>query len=687
EALTSEHEYVQAWAIQLLCEEKRPPEAAIARFAELARESPSSVVRLYLAGALQRLPEGQRWRIAEPLARRAEDAQDHNLPLMLWYGIEPLVAGTPRLALEVSRATPIAALSRFIVRRAVAEAGGREILARTLATERDPARRALVLEEMELGLADLRGIEMPAGWPEARAALAADPRSRERALWVAIAFGDRGVLADLRSIAADGTQGAKLRRRAIDALARAKDAGAVPLLQELLGDADVRGSALEALAGFDDPGTAQAILGRYATFDADQRRSALGTLASRAGWARELLQAVERGTVARADLGAFVLRSLSSLGDGEVDSMLRSIWGIVRESPADRAERIRTLKEELSDSALARADLRRGREVYDRACGQCHVLFDEGGSLGPDLTGSNRADLDYLLSNVVDPSAVVGKDYLATMVWLQDGQLVTGVKKAETESTITLQTETGTLVLDRGEIEETRLSELSAMPEGLLETLRGDEIRDLVAYVRGAQQVALPDRPAAPAIFDGRSLAGWSGDGVSWSVEEGEIVGRTGGLARNEFLKGSVELSDFRLTLEVKLAGERGNSGIQFRSRVLADGDVEGYQADIGPLWWGKLYEEHGRGLLWERSGEDHVRRGEWNTYAIEAVGHRIRTWINGHPCVDLEDPGGATSGILALQIHSGGPTEVRFRNFRLEIEPARGASSGSSRKERDDAR
>ena len=686
EALGSEHEYVQAWAIQLLCEEQAPQAGAIARFAELARESPSKVVRLYLASALQRLPEGERWRVAEPLARRAEDAQDPNLPLMLWYGIEPLVAQTPRLALEVARTTPIAALSRFIVRRAAAEANGREVLARALAAERDPQWRALVLEEMERGLADVRGVEVPPGWPEARAALAADPALRERALWVSIALDDRGVLDELRVIAADSAQGAKLRRRAIDALARAKDAAAVPLLQGLLGDAAVRAGALEALAGFADPGTAQAILARYATFDAGERQAALSSLASRAVWARELLAGVERGTVARADLGAFVLRSLSSLGDCEVDSMLRSIWGIVRESPADRAERIRTLKEELSDSALARADPRRGREVFDRACAQCHTLFDEGGTLGPELTGSNRADLDYLLSNVVDPSAVVGKDYLATMVWLEGGQLVTGVKKAETDSTITLQTETGTLILDRGEIEESRLSEVSAMPEGLLDTLRPDEIRDLVAYVRGAQQVALPDRPA-PSIFDGRTLAGWSGDGVSWSVEDGEVVGRTQGLARNEFLKGSVELADFRLTLEVKLAGERGNSGIQFRSRVLADGEVEGYQADIGPGWWGKLYEEHGRGLLWERSGEDHVRRGEWNTYTIEAIGHRVRTWINGHPCVDLDDPTGAERGILALQIHSGGPTEVRFRNLRLELEAERRAAPGSSVQPRNDAR
>ena len=95
---------------------------------------------------------------------------------------------------------------------------------------------------------------------------------------------------------------------------------------------------------------------------------------------------------------------------------------------------------------------------------------------------------------------------------------------------------------------------------------------------------------------------------------------------------------------------------------------VKGYQADIGPGWWGKLYEEHGRELLWQRSGEQHVTRGDWNKYEIHAEDSRLRTWINGNLCVDLQDNEGARRGVFALQIHSGGPTEVRFRRFEFEV-------------------
>jgi hypothetical protein len=127
---------------------------------------------------------------------------------------------------------------------------------------------------------------------------------------------------------------------------------------------------------------------------------------------------------------------------------------------------------------------------------------------------------------------------------------------------------------------------------------------------------------------------------------------------------------DFRLSFDVKLVGNEGNSGLQFRSQALEEGEMRGYQADIGPGWWGKLYEENARGLLWDKSGETHLKPGEWNHYVVEAAGNRVRTWLNGQACVDLEDAAGAKRGVFAWQLHSGGPTEVRFKNLKLELLP-----------------
>ena len=105
----------------------------------------------------------------------------------------------------------------------------------------------------------------------------------------------------------------------------------------------------------------------------------------------------------------------------------------------------------------------------------------------------------------------------------------------------------------------------------------------------------------AKDFFNGKDLTGWDGDPKLWSVENGEIVGKTPGLKHNEFLRARWRPSDFRLTLKVKLTPNKENSGIQFRSEPLPDGEMKGPQADVGAGWWGKLYEENGRGLLVEQ--------------------------------------------------------------------------------------
>jgi hypothetical protein len=199
-------------------------------------------------------------------------------------------------------------------------------------------------------------------------------------------------------------------------------------------------------------------------------------------------------------------------------------------------------------------------------------------------------------------------------------------------------------------------------------------------------------------LFNGKDLSGWEGDPAIWSVENGAIVGRLAAekpLDHNTFLiwKGG-ELADFRLRLEYQIEG--GNSGVQYRSRVLDPEKwiVGGYQADIvdGPEYTGILYDEAGtRRILAGRGervriGPDGQRKTEkfadaaelqksihandWNKYVIAARGPRLRHKINGKlmsETVDQEQDKRADSGILALQVHQGPPMTVRFRKIRLE--------------------
>jgi putative heme-binding domain-containing protein len=661
-------DHLTAWAIRLLLERGG---GGLERLAGLALDA-GPVTRRALASGLQRMPLEKRWAPAARLVRLADVADDVNIPLLVWYGVEPLVALDPRRALrELARPCALERVRAFIHRRAAGDEEGRLALFEELAATHDTAYVRGALQDVITALGDRRGLALPASWPQlyARLAQSADADVRERALIIAATFGDPQAFPALRARLADALAPRAERERALDALERARDAEAVPIIVALLDDDALRGPALRALAGFADPRAAPGILERWSRFDAEQRTDAVATLTSRVDSALPLLRAMQDGAVEPALLTAFDVRKLRTHGDERVNALVTAVWGNVRDVAEDAAAQIASWKERLTDERLARADLAQGRAVFARTCQRCHSLYGVGEAIGPDITGSNRADLDYLLTNMVDPSAEVPKEYRMTVVATTDGRVVNGILQRETADAIVLRTENDVVTLATDEVDARKLDENSMMPAGQLDTLSEDEVAALVAYLRHDAQV--PQRMTADdlaAFFDGATLARWSGDAELWSVEDGVLVGRSPGLDRNAFLVSDWDLGDFRLVLDVKLTPAAGNSGVQFRSRATEDGDVAGYQADIGGGWWGTLYDEHGRGALVSGPRDDLVR--EWNTYEVLAVGDRIQTALNGTRCVDFTDSEPRARGVVALQLHSGSAFEVRFRDLRLELDP-----------------
>lgn len=185
------------------------------------------------------------------------------------------------------------------------------------------------------------------------------------------------------------------------------------------------------------------------------------------------------------------------------------------------------------------------------------------------------------------------------------------------------------------------------------------------------------DDPGFTRLFDGRTLDGWHGDRDVFRVEDGQIVGGNlqEPIARNEFLRSDEQYEDFELRLQFKLAGERPNAGVQIRTQEIpGDHEVSGYQADLGPGWWGCLYDESRRRRILAGPPEAErgkpVRENKWNDYRIRCEGPRIRLWINGVQTVDYTepDPDIPRSGIIALQVHSGPPMEARYRDLRIKV-------------------
>jgi acetyl esterase/lipase/prenyltransferase beta subunit len=176
-------------------------------------------------------------------------------------------------------------------------------------------------------------------------------------------------------------------------------------------------------------------------------------------------------------------------------------------------------------------------------------------------------------------------------------------------------------------------------------------------------------------LVTGKDLAGWEGDMKLWSNKEGALVGHSPGLDHNEFRATTRPFGDFVLSLYFKMADGKGNSGVQFRSVRIPHHEMSGYQADIGDGFWGSLYDESRRNKVLVPAHEDALKalnKSDWNHYLVSAVGDKIVLSINGKNSVEYHEPdaGIARSGLLAVQIHAGGPMEVQFKDMMIQPLP-----------------
>ncbi len=596
--LQDELSYIRAWTIQLACEDFQPSPETLARMAVMAKEDTSAIVRLYLASAVQRLAESYdnaKWAILDGLVAHVEDADDPNLPFMVWYAAEPMAAVDAKRAMALAADAKLPSFLPFMTRRVAAIGTGDALatIVEALHRTEDASARLAILSATNEALQGRRQVSPPAGWAAAfdRVMTTDEAATRAQAIALGTTFGDARAMESLRSTLTASDASVDRRQEALAALLKVRDPRLPGVLQTLVKvPGPLRSAALKGLAAYDNPDNNDIILSAYPDLSPEQKRDALATLAARPSSGKALLDAVETRRLPAADLNADVIRNLRNLKDESLNTRIAEVWGQARETPAEKARLIDQYRQLIHQGYSDAPDPMLGRAVFAKTCGQCHMLFGVGPKIGPDITGSNRADLEYILSNVVDPSALVGKDYQATVIATADGRTLTGIVQREDADAVTLVMQNETVVIPKGEIEERKLTEQSLMPEDQWANLTPHEIRSLVAYVAGPNQVPqLLTAENAPSFFIDRDLTGWRGEDGLWSVENGEIVGKTNGLDHNSFLISDLAATDFRLTFEVKLVANEGNSGVQFRSVALPDGEMRGNQADIGPGWWGKL--------------------------------------------------------------------------------------------------
>lgn len=450
-----------------------------------ARSDSSSAVRLALCSAMQRLPARARPPLAMALGGHSSDRDDHNLPLMLWYGLIPVADQDPLALAEVFEHIQMPTTRRLIARRLGEGIDSSPVaLDRLLAAARSDAAEDL-LSGLSTALAGWHKPPKPASWDAfvKQFENSQNESLQQQVRQLSALFGDGRSLDELKRIVQDNRGDMAIRISALKSLVALRDDDVSQLCSQLLGTRYLNAVAIQGLARQSEPELGEKMLKSYRSFAPLDRPAVIATLCMRPAWGRQLLKAVESGLVSKGDLNANHARQLVALDDAEISQRLAEVWGQLRESPAEKLKMIADFKEQFAAKNLAGADLTAGKAVFKKVCGNCHRLYGEGGQIGPDLTGAQRQNLDYLLQNIIDPSAVVTADFSMSTVLMADGRVLAGIVIEKTPQRIVLQMQNERLTLSTDEVERLQASNVSLMPDGLLQTLTNEERKCLMAYL------------------------------------------------------------------------------------------------------------------------------------------------------------------------------------------------------------
>ncbi|HEY1083238.1 MAG TPA: PVC-type heme-binding CxxCH protein, partial [Prosthecobacter sp.] len=513
-------EHVRAWQVRLASQNQsqitpvaktaNPYEGATLElmldpgFLESASKDRSPVVRRELASALQRLPESQRSGTAAALLQHAEDKDDPYIPLLIWYGIEPVVGADAKAGLELAKASKMPKVTEFIYRRLGAESAGRTALLGIAAESTDAAQREMLLRTVVESARAGSKVALPDNWAALQAKLGSSPLISELEAFMGI----ETRIAQYREVLASQTSLAQ-REAALRILLQVRDAQTAEILHTLIQKEDpaLTRRAVQALATLPHPGTPVLLIQQFDRFNPATKNDAISTLATNPAGAKALLTAVKDKKIPNSLLSPFLARQMDTLKDDAVKALIKEVWGDLNAPKADLEQRKVKFRTTLSAAALAQADAAKGKMIFSATCGTCHRLFGEGQNVGPDLTGSNRGNLDYLLDNVLDPNAVIGKDYQLNIFELNDGRIASGVIKEETAASYRVALPGGIeQVVTKAEIKKRTLSPMSTMPEGLFDALPAASLLDLVKYLQSGTSGGAQEKWIVPGAIEGESL-------------------------------------------------------------------------------------------------------------------------------------------------------------------------------------
>jgi len=355
----------------------------------------------------------------------------------------------------------------------------------------DTSVQAALLKGMLLGLEGRMSVRAPEGWSTLSNTLACSTSStvRQHALALSQIFGDTVAVASALQCVQDSSVAAAQRCSTLSLLLGQQNQEASQLLKVLIDEPALTLSAIRGYAVVRNDEAPAVLISRYSKLNAQQQRAVIETLSSRKAYAEALLEALKTNQIQPSAIPVQVARSLKNL----LGKKFTNVYGALPVVGAEREHLIKKYKKLCKPSAVAAADASRGRAIFQKTCAACHVLYGEGGKVGPELTGANRANLDYILLNSVYPSLDVPHAYRTVSVLTVDGRIVNGVLAEEDGTKIVLRTpEQPRVVIAKEDIDFRKISPQSMMPDGQLDAMKPQEVIDLVKYLRTTEQVELP---------------------------------------------------------------------------------------------------------------------------------------------------------------------------------------------------
>lgn len=525
EMLKHEDPLVRSWGVRAVSGLKSLDNLIQARAADLARDS-SLDVQLQVAIAARKLdPEDPTGLLLDVLSNCGDDKL---IPHIVWQNLQPhLEDGAATFVDRVAQRGPRQqtnfgqilprVVERILARKKFDAAPvARLIELLILGEHRDvtSAQQCLAVLANRIQTGEIAGPNLDAIKLQLEPVL---PQSRSALLWdVAIlttSWNDPTGVAIVRRALTSGKEPEARRLQALGALVAGRDpellqhvsmvvgvgphsvpdsaalrrvglseADALQIIKQQAGSVEFRGQILAGLGRVDDPRVAEVTLKYYSKMEPDLQPRVVELLTQRVDWSKALLAAIGNKVVPANALNLNQVRKLQASKDPELTKLVAATWGTIRdERNPQREQVIAQMRRSLRSSE---GNPHEGKKIFAKVCGQCHKMYGEGAEVGPDITLNGRSSFEQLLSNVFDPSLVIGASYQARTIVTTEGRVLTGLVTEDNEQRVILKVQGGKLeTIPRDQIEESRVSALSMMPEDLEKQLKPAELVDLFAYI------------------------------------------------------------------------------------------------------------------------------------------------------------------------------------------------------------